>query len=69
MKPIRTPSSNTVDYEAKFKLRVGGRCIVNGAKEGTLMFVGLTSFARGVWAGVALDTPDGKNDGSLKGER
>ena len=42
---------------------------MNGAKQGTLLFVGLTSFAKGVWAGVALDTDEGKNDGSVKGER
>ncbi|KAL5265792.1 hypothetical protein ACHWQZ_G006482 [Mnemiopsis leidyi] len=72
MKPERTPSNvnvSKVNYEAKFGLRVGGKCIVNGAKEGTLLFVGLTHFAKGVWAGVALDTNDGKNDGSVKGER
>ena len=72
MKPIRTPSNvnvSKVNYEAKFGLSIGGKCIVNGAKEGTLLFVGLTHFAKGVWAGVALDTNEGKNDGSVKGER
>ncbi|XP_063675656.1 CAP-Gly domain-containing linker protein 1-like isoform X37 [Bolinopsis microptera] len=72
MRPIRTPSNvnvSKVNYEAKFGLRIGGRCIVNETKEGTLLFVGLTQFAKGVWAGVALDTDDGKNDGSVKGER
>ena len=39
---------------------------VNGNKLGTLHFCGTTEFAGGIWAGVALDEPDGKNDGSVK---
>ena len=72
MRPLRTPSQidiSKVDYETKFGLKIGGKCVVNDAKQGTLLFVGLTQFAKGVWAGVALDTCDGKNDGSVKGER
>ena len=72
MRPMRSPSQvdiSKVDYEAKFGLKIGAKCIVNDAKQGTLLFVGLTKFAQGVWAGVALDTCDGKNDGSVKGER
>ena len=40
---------------------------VNGNKLGTLQFCGTTEFAGGIWAGVALDEPDGKNDGSVRG--
>lgn len=72
MRPTRTPSQhnlNNVDYEAKFGLKVGCKVIVNETKTGILLFLGLTEFAKGVWAGVALDTPDGKNDGSVKGKR
>jgi dynactin complex subunit len=35
---------------------------------GVIEFVGLTKFAVGIWAGVVLDTPDGKNDGTVDGE-
>ena len=32
-------------------------------------FCGTTEFATGIWAGVELDTADGKNDGIVKGMR
>ncbi|XP_076339669.1 kinesin-like protein KIF13A isoform X2 [Tachypleus tridentatus] len=38
-------------------------------KTGVLAFLGTTVFAPGVWAGVELDTPTGKNDGSVGGVR
>ena len=34
---------------------------------GILRFCGPTDFASGVWAGVELETPIGKNDGSVGG--
>ncbi|TRY74970.1 hypothetical protein TCAL_11612 [Tigriopus californicus] len=48
-------------------LKVGDRVLVGGTKLGTLRYCGTTDFSAGVWAGVALDSPDGKNDGSVKG--
>ncbi|XP_064460859.1 CAP-Gly domain-containing linker protein 1-like isoform X2 [Ornithodoros turicata] len=53
-------------------LRVGDRVVVNatsGMKTGTLQFLGPTEFAQGQWAGVELDEPVGKNDGSVAGRR
>lgn len=34
---------------------------------GLVRFIGQTKFAEGIWIGVELDTPDGKNNGSVNG--
>ena len=35
--------------------------------KGTVRFIGHTLFAPGIWVGVELSTPDGKNNGSVQG--
>lgn len=65
---VSTPSPRY----ASNKLKVGDRITVSslsGLKLGTLRFVGETDFAKGEWAGVELDEPTGKNDGSVAGKR
>lgn len=42
---------------------------VNGNKPGYIQFLGETQFAPGQWAGIVLDEPIGKNDGSVAGVR
>ncbi|XP_071992266.1 CAP-Gly domain-containing linker protein 2 isoform X1 [Engystomops pustulosus] len=48
---------------------VGEHVWVNGVKSGVVQYLGETQFAPGQWAGVVLDDPVGKNDGSVGGVR
>lgn len=51
------------------KLKIGDHVLVGGVKEGILRFLGPTEFAKGIWAGVELPEPLGKNDGAVSGKR
>lgn len=48
---------------------IGDRVLVGGTKPGVIVFIGETHFSTGEWAGVVLDGPVGKNDGSVAGRR
>ncbi|XP_074061625.1 CAP-Gly domain-containing linker protein 1 isoform X5 [Macrotis lagotis] len=63
-----TPSPETHE-EFVDDFRVGERVWVNGNKPGFIQFLGETQFAPGQWAGIVLDEPIGKNDGSVAGVR
>ena len=49
--------------------KIGDRVLVSGTKPGVLAYIGEPQFAKGKWAGVILDEPIGKNDGSVGGVR
>ncbi|KAJ6657350.1 hypothetical protein lerEdw1_002517 [Lerista edwardsae] len=46
---------------------IGDRVLVSNVQPGTLRFKGQTSFAKGLWAGVELDKPEGNNNGTYNG--
>ncbi|XP_030814565.1 CAP-Gly domain-containing linker protein 1 isoform X5 [Camarhynchus parvulus] len=67
----KTSSTAPADAHEEFvdDFRVGERVWVNGNKPGFIQFLGETQFAPGQWAGIVLDEPIGKNDGSVAGVR
>lgn len=48
-------------------LKVGDSVTLGENKFGQVRFYGSTQFADGVWVGLALSVPEGKNDGSVSG--
>ncbi|XP_051965554.1 CAP-Gly domain-containing linker protein 1 isoform X2 [Xyrauchen texanus] len=70
--PPKTTQSDKTSAEAQDaeeQFNIGDRVWVNGNKPGVIQFLGETQFAPGQWAGVVLDEPIGKNDGSVSGVR
>ncbi|XP_072456682.1 CAP-Gly domain-containing linker protein 1 isoform X15 [Notamacropus eugenii] len=67
----KTSSAPSPETHEEFvdDFRVGERVWVNGNKPGFIQFLGETQFAPGQWAGIVLDEPIGKNDGSVAGVR
>lgn len=56
-----------ISHGKKFDLTIDDRVIERKKGiPGTIMYVGPTHFDKGVWFGVALDTPKGKNNGTVK---
>lgn len=67
-------SGAVVDGQAEYTIpvddfRIGERVWVAGLKPGIIAFIGEVQFGPGEWAGVVLDSPVGKNDGSVNGVR
>ncbi|XP_067391314.1 centrosome-associated protein 350 isoform X2 [Emydura macquarii macquarii] len=65
--PLWASVSITEEADALVNFRIGDRILVSNVQPGTLRFKGLTSFAKGFWAGVELDKPEGNNNGTYDG--
>ncbi|XP_066217747.1 centrosome-associated protein 350 isoform X1 [Saccopteryx leptura] len=65
-----TESSSLVSVPVADELldfHIGDRVLIGNVQPGTLRFKGVTSFAKGFWAGVELDKPEGNNNGTYDG--
>ncbi|KAM8831655.1 kinesin-like protein KIF13B isoform 2-T2 [Spinachia spinachia] len=60
--------SEEVDAVLPVWLKDGEFVTVGNNKSGTVRYVGPTDFAEGIWVGVELEVPAGKNDGSVAGK-
>jgi len=65
----RRPSAAHILTEDTDSFIIGERVFVDGVKPGRIQFIGETKFGPGDWAGVFLDEPIGKNDGSVMSQR
>ena len=63
--PVRTPDSNEIPKN----LTVGDKVSMGDSRTGILRYLGETGFAKGVWCGIELQEPVGKNDGAVAGTR
>ncbi|XP_016838153.1 restin homolog isoform X2 [Nasonia vitripennis] len=67
---VRRGSDNSVVLtEDTDSFIIGDHVWVGGTKPGQIAYIGETQFAPGDWAGIVLDEPIGKNDGSVAGCR
>ncbi|KAM6128861.1 centrosome-associated protein 350 isoform 3-T4 [Phoenicopterus ruber ruber] len=65
--PLWPSVSLTEETDSLSNFNIGDRVLVSKVQPGTLRFKGLTKFAKGFWAGVELDKPEGNNNGTYDG--
>ncbi|NWU78383.1 CE350 protein, partial [Onychorhynchus coronatus] len=65
--PLWAPVAITEETDSLSNFNIGDRVLVSNVQPGTLRFKGLTKFAKGFWAGVELDKPEGNNNGTYDG--
>ncbi|TPX58768.1 hypothetical protein SpCBS45565_g07912 [Spizellomyces sp. 'palustris'] len=63
-----TPTTPRTPSETAYLPEVGSVVEINGVN-GKVHYAGTTSFATGLWVGIELEAPKGKNDGSVQGTR
>lgn len=63
--PLSLPAVSASDELLDF--HIGDRVLIGNVQPGTLRFKGETNFAKGFWAGVELDKPEGNNNGTYDG--
>ena len=51
------------------ELKVGDRVVADPMGAGKVAYHGETEFADGIWVGIILDEPKGKNNGTVKGKQ
>lgn len=61
------PGGEVDEYSLLSEFKLNDRIWVNGTKPGVIAFIGETQFKEGLWAGIILDTAEGKNNGTLNG--
>lgn len=66
---IAKKAASAASAKAVPKIEVGDRCVLIDGRVGTVRYAGQTGFAKGNWFGVALDKPEGKHNGMVKGKR
>ncbi|XP_074600612.1 CAP-Gly domain-containing linker protein 4-like [Brevipalpus obovatus] len=47
-------------------LQLGDKVVFSGNKSGVLRYCGAVEFASGIWAGIELEEPEGKHDGTYQ---
>ncbi|XP_028936989.1 centrosome-associated protein 350 isoform X2 [Ornithorhynchus anatinus] len=60
-------SASVAENDVLPNFHLGDRVLISNVQPGTLRFKGLTYFAKGFWAGVELDKPEGNNNGTYDG--
>lgn len=65
--PKQLPKQPVKPKDNAHKFQVGDAVLVSGTKAGVIAFLGPTQFAKGEWAGVVMEKPEGKNDGTVQG--
>ncbi|XP_052056474.1 centrosome-associated protein 350 isoform X2 [Apodemus sylvaticus] len=65
--PEPLPLAAVSATEELLDFHIGDRVLIGNVQPGTLRFKGETDFAKGFWAGVELDKPEGNNNGTYDG--